>query len=63
MTGIKDPGAPVMQEGGLFTLRRKDFDTAVQFRFNLILPYHIGGKKEFRSFKTEYRVPEMFLEQ
>lgn len=63
LTDIKAQGAPVMQEGGLFTIRRKDFDPADPFRFNLILPYHIGGKKEFRSFKTEYSVPEMFLDQ
>jgi NosR/NirI family nitrous oxide reductase transcriptional regulator len=63
LTGIKAQGAPTMQEGGLFTIPRKDFDPAAPFRFNLILPYHIGGKKEFRSFKTEYQVPEMFLEQ
>jgi NosR/NirI family nitrous oxide reductase transcriptional regulator len=63
LTDIKAKGAPVVQEGGLFKIRQKDFNPADPFRFNLILPYRIGGKKEFRSFKTEYKVPEMFLEQ
>lgn len=63
LTAIKAKGAPVVQEGGLFRIRQKDFNPADPFRFNLILPYRIGGKKQFRSFKTEYKVPEMFLEQ
>jgi len=62
-TGIKAQGAPAMKEGGLFTIRAKDFDPAAPFRLNLVLPYYIKGKKEFRTFNSDYKIPEMFLEQ
>jgi NosR/NirI family nitrous oxide reductase transcriptional regulator len=62
LTEIKAKGGPAMREGGVFVVRSKDFDPASPFKFNLILPYHIGGKKEFRSFSEDYKIPDMFLE-
>ncbi len=63
LTDIKAKGGPAMREGGLFVVRGKDFDPASPFKFNLIVPYRIGGKKEFRSFTEDYKIPDMFLEQ
>lgn len=62
LTDIEAEGAPAIREGGMFIIRSKDFDPAYPFKFNLILPYRVGGKKEFKSFTVEYRIPERFLE-
>jgi len=62
LTDIKAKGAPAMQEGGLFIVRSEDFDPAAPFKFNLVVPYRVGGQKEFKSFKIKYQIPEMFLE-
>ncbi len=51
-----------MNEGGLFIVRGKDFDPVGAFKFNLVLPFRIGGKKEFKSFSIDYQISEMFLE-
>lgn len=59
---IEAKGAPRIQEGGLFIVRSKDFDPAGPFIFSLVLPYHVGGKKEFKSFNVNYQTPDMFLE-
>jgi NosR/NirI family nitrous oxide reductase transcriptional regulator len=62
LTDIKTKDAPVIREGGLFIIRGKDFDPVSPFDFNLVLPYRIEGKKAFRSFTVEYKIPERFLE-
>ncbi len=62
VTEIKATGAPDIREGGVFIVRDAEFDQTSPFRFNLILPFRIGAKKEFKSFGAEYRLPERFLE-
>lgn len=62
LTGIKAKGAPEIKEGGLFIIRGDDFNEGSQFRFNLVLPYRVGGKKEFKSFSSNYKIPDRFLE-
>ncbi|MEW6738831.1 MAG: FMN-binding protein [Nitrospirota bacterium] len=56
-------GAPSIDEGGVFIIRGRDFDPTEPFKLNLILPYRVSvAKKEFKSFYTEYEIPERFLE-
>jgi len=62
LTDIKAEGAPAIKEGGVFIVRGGDFDPARPFKFNLILSYRVQTKKEFRSFKVEYKLPDRFLE-
>ncbi len=62
LTQIGVKGAPEIKEAGLFIVRGKDFDPTRPFRFNLVLPYREGGRKEFRSFKSEGTIPDEFLE-
>jgi NosR/NirI family nitrous oxide reductase transcriptional regulator len=54
-------GAPQMKEGGIFVLRAADFEETQPFKFNLIIPYRVKGRKEFKSFSEEYKIPERFL--
>jgi NosR/NirI family nitrous oxide reductase transcriptional regulator len=62
LTDIKAEGSPVIKEGGLFIVRGDDFHEGSQFKFNLMLPYRIGGKKEFKSFSIQYKIPDRFIE-
>jgi NosR/NirI family nitrous oxide reductase transcriptional regulator len=62
LTEIKAKDAPAIKEGGLFIIRGEDFNEGSQFKFNLVLPYRIGGKKEFKSFSADYKIPDSFLE-
>ncbi|MFN3478998.1 MAG: FMN-binding protein [Thermodesulfovibrionales bacterium] len=63
LTELKSPGAPVIKEGGIFIVRDMDFDPTGPFTFNLLLPYRpTVAKKEFKSFTTDYRLPERFME-
>ncbi len=62
LTDIKAKGAPSIKEGGLFIIREGDFESTGKFKFSLVLPYRIGGKKEFKSYSEEYIIPERFLE-
>jgi NosR/NirI family nitrous oxide reductase transcriptional regulator len=62
LTHIKAQGAPPVKEGGIFIIRGKDFDSTSPFKFNLILPYRVGARKEFKSFSREYKIPDRFLE-
>lgn len=63
LSGIKAEGAPVINEGGVFVIRDKDFAPAMPFKLTLLLPYRLSvAKKEFRSFHVEYWIPERFLE-
>lgn len=62
LTNISAKGAPSIKEGGVFIVRNMDFEPARFFKFNLILPYRIGAKKEFKSFSVEYKIPDRFLE-
>lgn len=61
-TDINAKDAPSIREGGIFIVRDKDFDPTVLFKFNLVLPYRVGIKKEFKSFSAEYKIPDRFLE-
>ncbi len=63
LTDIKAKGAPSIKEGGLFIVRGVDFESTSPFKFSLVLPYRIGGKKEFKSYSAEYNIPERFLEK
>ncbi len=63
LTDIKAKGAPELKEGGLFIVRETDFNPADPFKFNLIVPYQAGGKKEFKTFNINYTMPDLFLEQ
>jgi NosR/NirI family nitrous oxide reductase transcriptional regulator len=62
LNDIKAKDAPSIKEGGLFIIRGGDFNEAGQFKFNLVLPYRIGGKKEFKSLSIDYKTPDSFLE-
>ena len=63
LTEIKALGAPAIKEGGIFIVRDRDFDPVESFTFNLLLPFRpTVAKKEFKSFSTEYRLPERFTE-
>ncbi len=60
---IQAEGAPQMKEGGLFIIRGKDFKETRPFTFSAVLPYRtMGFRREFKSFSTEYEVPERFLD-
>jgi NosR/NirI family nitrous oxide reductase transcriptional regulator len=63
LTDIKAKGAPSIKEGGLFIVRGEDFESASPFKFSLVMPYRIGGKKEFKSYSAEYNIPDRFLEK
>jgi len=63
LTDIKAEDAPSIKEGGLFIVRGNDFESYSPFKFNLVLPYRMGGKKEFKSFSVEYQIPDRFLEK
>jgi NosR/NirI family nitrous oxide reductase transcriptional regulator len=63
LTDIKAKGAPAIKEGGLFIIRGKDFNQSGKFKFNLVLPYRTGGKKEFKSYSVEYKIPDRFIEK
>ena len=63
LTDIKAKGAPAIKEGGLFIVRGKDFNQSGEFKFNLVIPYRTGGKKEFRSYSVEYKIPDRFIEK
>jgi NosR/NirI family nitrous oxide reductase transcriptional regulator len=63
LTDIKAEGAPSIKEGGLFIVRSGDFEETGPFKFSLVLPYRIGGKKEFKSYSEEYKIPDRFLEK
>jgi NosR/NirI family nitrous oxide reductase transcriptional regulator len=63
LTDIKAEGAPAIKEGGIFILRRTDFDLTRPFKFNLVLTYRGERfKKRFKSFSADYRLPDIFLE-
>lgn len=62
LTGIFPQGSPDIKEGGIFTVRAADFDLLRPFKFNVMLRYRLGSEKEFRSYNTEYRIPDRFLE-
>ena len=62
LNDIKAKDAPLIKEGGLFIIKGEEFSESSQFKFNLILPYRIGGKKEFKSYSIKYKIPDMFLE-
>lgn len=61
LTDIRAEGALSIKEGGLFIVRGNDFESSSPFKFNLVLPYRTGGKKEFKSFSVEYQIPDRFL--
>ncbi len=63
MTDIYADGAPAIKEGGVFIIRSTEFDPTQPFKFNLILPYRIGGKKMFKSFTVQYSLPESLMEE
>lgn len=62
LTKADAEGAPEIKEGGLFIVRGGNFDPTRDFKFNLMLTYRVGSKKEFKSFSADYRIPDMFLE-
>ncbi|HBH62170.1 MAG TPA: hypothetical protein DDX85_10630 [Nitrospiraceae bacterium] len=62
LTSISPNGSPDIKEGGIFTVTVDDFDPVNPFTFNVMLRYRVGSEKEFRSYSTEYRIPEKFLE-
>lgn len=62
MTDIYADGAPNVKEGGVFIIRSDEFDPTQPFEFNLVLPYRIGGKKLFKSFTVQYKIPGSFVE-
>lgn len=64
LSALYAKGAPGIREGGVFIVRGKDpFDQTMPFNLNLILPYYTGGKKTYKSFSQEYRLPATFLKQ
>jgi len=63
LSDLNAKGAPAINEGGIFTIRDKDFDPTEPFKFNLVLPYRVSvTKKEFRSFVIEFEMPQRFTE-
>ncbi len=62
LTEIKAENAPRIREGGLFIIRGKDFNPTNSFKFNIMLSYRVGSKKEFKSFSLDYKIPARFLE-
>jgi transcriptional regulator of nitric oxide reductase len=62
LTEIRAEDAPSIKEGGVFIIRGDDFEAASPFKFTIVLPYRIGGKKEFKSFSIDYKIPDRFLE-
>lgn len=62
LTEINAEHAPDVKEGGVFIISKHDFEQSLPFKFNLVLPYRVGGKKEFNSFSVDYAVPDRFLE-
>jgi NosR/NirI family nitrous oxide reductase transcriptional regulator len=62
LNDIKAEGAPEIKEGGLFIIKGNEFDQGSPFKFNLILPYRVNVKKEFKSYRVDYQIPDRFLE-
>jgi len=62
LTEIRAEDAPSIKEGGVFIIRGDDFEAASPFKFTVVLPYRTGGKKEFKSFSIDYKIPDRFLE-
>ncbi len=62
LTEIRAEDAPSIKEGGVFIVRGDDFEAASPFKFTIVLPYRVGGKKEFKSFSVDYKIPDRFLE-
>ena len=62
VSDISAKGAPQVREGGVFIVRGKDtFDQARPFTFRLTLPYYVEGKKTYKTFAADYKLPEQFL--
>lgn len=62
LTSISAQGSPDIKEGGIFIVTADDFDPVNPFKFNIMLRYRIGSEKEFRSYNSEYRIPDRLLE-
>lgn len=62
LSDIAAKGAPDINEGGVFIVRDRDFEPSASYRVNLVLPYRVGTKREFRSFHIDYQIPERFLD-
>ncbi len=62
LSEIPASGAPVINEGGVFIVRDKEFDPATPFKLNLVLTYRASAaEKKFKSFSVEYGLAERFL--
>lgn len=63
LSGIKAEDAPAINEGGVFIVKGGEFNPVMPFKLTLLLPYRLTvTKKEFKSFRVEYGIPERFLE-
>lgn len=59
---IEAKSAPSIREGGVFIIKGKDyFDQTMPFKFNLTLPYYVGGKKTYKTVTVDYKLPVKFL--
>lgn len=62
LTDVVVKDAPDIKEGGIFTVSSDDFDPTNPLKFNLMIPYRTGTKKDFKSYSLEYSIPDKFLE-
>lgn len=62
VTHLYAKGSPPPKESGVFIIRGKDFfDQTKPFKLNITLPYYLGGKKIYKTFTLEYKLPERFI--
>lgn len=64
VTHLYVKGIPSVSEAGVFIIRGKYkeiFDQTRPFKLHITLPYYIGGKKKYKTFTMEYKLPERFI--
>ncbi len=51
-----------MREGGIFFLKSKVFDPTAPFTLRITLPYRAGDKRLYRTFLSNYQLPDAFVD-
>jgi NosR/NirI family nitrous oxide reductase transcriptional regulator len=64
VTHLYAKGVPPVSETGVFIIRGKNkeiFDQTRPFKLHITLPYYVGGKKAYKTFTMEYKLPDRFI--
>jgi len=63
LTDLSIPGAPRMSEGGIFIIRKGNFQPAYPWQLNLLIAKVTGARtKKFFSFHDTYSLPGKYIE-